>query len=313
MGDFNNIRDPMERMKVCQRGMKESNIQEFNEWIDDMEVEEAPWIGRKFTWFRPNGIARSKLDRFLVSPKWLTKWPGSIQHPLDRNFFGHCLVLLRSKVVDWGPKPFRVQDCWLLNKSFKSIVKECWLSQQQSGWGGFVLKEKIKKLKERLKTWNRDRFGDTLKKYKKIEGELNQLEVNLADRPLSPQQMIIRKQLQEDLWIAAQSHESLLRQKARATWVKEGDCNSRFFHLIPKKVNDKLVCLQCRFLWGGGSDTNKIGWIKWDTVCLPKEKGGLGIKDISTFNMAMLGKWRWNLFHDEGQLWAKILVSKYGG
>jgi len=45
-----------------------------------------------------------------------------------------------------------------------------------------VLKEKIKKLKERLKTWNRDQFGDTFKKYKKIEGELNQLEVNLADR-----------------------------------------------------------------------------------------------------------------------------------
>jgi len=34
------------------------------------------------------------------------------------------------------------------------------------------------------------------------------------------------------MWIAAQSHESLLRQKARATWVKEGDCNSRFFHLL---------------------------------------------------------------------------------
>jgi len=27
----------------------------------------------------------------------------------------------------------------------------------------------------------------------------------------------------------------------------------------------------------------------------------------------MLGKWRWNLFHNEGQLWAKILVSKYDG
>ena len=78
-------------------------------------------------------------------------------------------------------------------------------------------------------------------------------------------------------------------------------------------MNDELVRLQLRFLWGGGSDTNKIAWIKWDTVCLPKEKGGLGIKDISTFNLAMLGKWRWNLFHDEGQLWAKILVSKYGG
>jgi len=50
------------------------------------------------------------------------------------------------------------------------------LSQQQTGWGGFVLKEKLKSLKARLKTWNRDQYGDTFKKYKKIEGELNQLE-----------------------------------------------------------------------------------------------------------------------------------------
>jgi len=28
------------------------------------------------------------------------------------------------------------------------------------------------------------------------------------------------------------SHESLLRQKARSRWIKEGDCNSLFFHLL---------------------------------------------------------------------------------
>ena len=61
---------------------------------------------------------------------------------------------------------------------------------------------------------------------------------------------------------------------------------------IPKKEVDKLVSLQCRFLWGGGADQNKIAWIKWETVCLPKEKGDLGIKDINTFNLALLGKWR---------------------
>lgn len=82
---------------------------------------------------------------------------------------------------------------------------------------------------------------------------------------------------------------------------------------IPKKVMDKLVRVQRRFLWGGGSDNNKIAWIKWETVCLPKEKGGLGIKDINMFNLALLGKWRWNMFHNEGQLWVRILESKYGG
>ena len=30
----------------------------------------------------------------------------------------------------------------------------------------------------------------------------------------------------------AQSHESLMRQKARIRWIKEGDCNTRYFHLL---------------------------------------------------------------------------------
>jgi len=66
-GDFNNIRDPAERIGVCQKKIEESSIKEFNEWIDELEVEEAPWVGRNFTWFRPNGAAKSKLDRFCVS------------------------------------------------------------------------------------------------------------------------------------------------------------------------------------------------------------------------------------------------------
>ena len=46
----------------------------------------------------------------------------------------------------------------------------------------------------------------------------------------------LRKQLQQELWEAAQAHESLLRQKARSRWIKEGDCNSRYFHLM---INSK--------------------------------------------------------------------------
>ena len=74
-----------------------------------------------------------------------------------------------------------------------------------------------------------------------------------------------------------------------------------------------MVCIQRRFLWGGGANHNKIAWVNWEAVCLPKESGGLGIKDINKFNLALLGKWKWNLFHHHGELWAKVLESKYGG
>ncbi|XP_028246703.1 uncharacterized protein LOC114424032 [Glycine soja] len=61
---------------------------------------------------------------------------------------------------------------------------------------------------------------------------------------------------------------------------------------VPKKVVNKLGRLQRRFLWGGDHEQSKIAWVKWETVCLPKEAGGLGVKDINSFNLSLLGKWR---------------------
>ena len=53
--------------------------------------------------------------------------------------------LLRANNVDWGPKPFRILNCWLTDKSFREVVNQCWNSVQVSGWGAYVLKEKNQK------------------------------------------------------------------------------------------------------------------------------------------------------------------------
>ena len=85
------------------------------------------------------------------------------------------------------------------------------------------------------------------------------------------------------------------------------------FFRIPKKVVNKIVSIQRNFLWGGDNVSSKIPWVKWDNVCLPKSKGGLGIKDLNKLNAALLGKWGWNLANNQHELWARILLSKYGG
>ncbi|XP_019418431.1 PREDICTED: uncharacterized protein LOC109329217 [Lupinus angustifolius] len=44
----------------------------------------------------------------------------------------------------------------------------------------------------------------------------------------------------------------------------------------------------------------------------PKKFGGLGIKDLSQFNDALLGKWKWRILVDSDALWVKVIDSKYG-
>ena len=46
---------------------------------------------------------------------------------------------------------------------------------------------------------------------------------------------------------------------------------------------------------------------------MPKKEGGLGVKDVTSFNISLLGKWKWDLFQNQGETWARVLDLKYGG
>lgn len=65
------------------------------------------------------------------------------------------------------------------------------------------------------------------------------------------------------------------------------------------------------FLWGGLDGYKKLAWIRWKTLCKPKEYGGLGLNDWNAFNRALLGKWWWKLMHDRQSLWSKVIRARY--
>jgi hypothetical protein len=45
---------------------------------------------------------------------------------------------------------------------------------------------------------------------------------------------------------------------------------------------------------------------------LRKEYGGLGVRQLKEFNIALLGKWCWRMLVDHGGLWFRVLVARYG-
>ena len=158
-GDFNVVRREDERKGIQGFSSQKKEIDGFNRFIESNSLLDIPRVGKKYTWFKANGTAKSRLDRFLVSEEWLQLWPAAKQYVQPRMVSDHCALVLKSYAKDWGPKPFRSFDVWLKEPGFKVMVKDKWESYQVQGNSMSSFKDKLKLLKADIKEWNRNVFG----------------------------------------------------------------------------------------------------------------------------------------------------------
>jgi len=85
------------------------------------------------------------------------------------------------------------------------------------------------------------------------------------------------------------------------------------FFKAPSGIIASIESLLIRFFWGGCEVNRKIAWIDWEAICLAKEVGGLGVRRLREFNLALLGKWCWRMVVDREGLWFRVLTARYGG
>jgi exonuclease III len=232
VGDFNSVRDDNEH-----RGLAHAvpttlmgEMREFDSFLLDIDLVDNPIIGRNFTWFHPNGVSMSRLDRVLLSFGWSDVWPNPNVRVLPRDVSDHCPLVLRYGEWDWGPKPFRFNNSWLQNKTFKDLVLREWGSQSHVGWMSFILQEKLKGLKGAIKGWKQETFGRPEEKKRELIAGILAIDEKSENGGLSVAEVEVRRRMFEELRGLLKSIDTMLFQRSRSKWIKEGDANTSFFH-----------------------------------------------------------------------------------
>jgi hypothetical protein len=85
-----------------------SAVVEFADFVVEQGLMDLPMAGGDSTW--SNNSSWSRLDRFLVSPKWEFSYPGLMQKKLLRVCSDHAPILLASGYPQFGKKAFKFEN-----------------------------------------------------------------------------------------------------------------------------------------------------------------------------------------------------------
>ncbi|XP_071704083.1 uncharacterized protein [Rutidosis leptorrhynchoides] len=181
-GDFNEVRRCDERKNSI---FMERRASLFNEFIENNGLIEIPLVWKRFTRISDDGVKFSKVDRFLVSDNFAHMWNDLSVTPLDRKLTDHSPILLKNGCEDLGPKPTRVFDVWLEEKGVETIISEAWNFNVNARKPDTTFRLKLKNVKDRLKQWSREKFGNIDAEILELMDERRTWELEAENRSLT--------------------------------------------------------------------------------------------------------------------------------
>ncbi|XP_026417310.1 uncharacterized protein LOC113312789 [Papaver somniferum] len=235
IGDFNAVVSPNEKFGC--RSPNRRAMLDFTTCLDNCELLQAPKTGLQFSWSNcqyGNKRILCCLDRAMFNNIWLQKyadWGYKVGLRIDSD---HAPLLDGCANI---PKPKNVsqkfQKMWISHPTFMKVVQDCW-SELIEGDPAFVFQSKLKKLKNVLREWNWNVFGNVHTQIKEAETKLNEAMQHSDNNPNDVEALEKLVEAQ-NLHNSQEVHlSSLLKTKSRVKWIKEGAANTNFFHTMLK-------------------------------------------------------------------------------
>ena len=101
-----------------------------------------------------------RLDKFLFTADWEDMFPTVYQQRMSRLLSDHFLIVLEGGSFHRAKRLFRFENMWHKDDGFVGKVRSWWGSYHLHDAPSFVLANKLKILKNDLKNWTVEVFGN---------------------------------------------------------------------------------------------------------------------------------------------------------
>jgi exonuclease III len=216
IGDFNTILGTHEYRGA--HTPSSTPMTDFLDWTDSNSLVHLPTRGVDFTWHngrRGYNHTEKRLDRSICSLDFIDTCSSISCSTLTKSRSDHFPLLLEFFSSDTRHvSQFRFMSMWLLHPNLADVVKECW-NTNVIGCPMFVLSKKLKILKDTLKVWNKDVFGNVHDHLKLAEDKVNSIQADINSNGHSDRLMDLEKQAQIDLELALNMEDAFWKEKSK--------------------------------------------------------------------------------------------------
>lgn len=154
------------------------SMQDFQESIMEAQLSEISYEGKPFTWCNNQTGNRwiwQQLDRVLGNGAAFTQLSELKVRHLPGLVSDHAPLLIQLAPPSQHRSKFIFQRMWLEHPEFMPLVEQVW-GEEVRGCPSLRVAEKLRRLKQKLKTWNWHFFGDLKIKIKELQDRVSELE-----------------------------------------------------------------------------------------------------------------------------------------